>query len=231
MLQAIYPSFILHKHRDMPDAFNEGLAEIAMNEAAEHRITEEDNPRNLGNRSNHFGHVRHNMLKDNKSDPHVCQLLEMVRSGICEFLMTAYGFAFDGEINANAETFFQDRDRGENLGIFTHSHRKSDFVVTYYPLVEVDPDYADDQLRSGALRFYDPAGVGARLWPNHNPRVHCGSWFQIVPRTGSMVVFEGHVPHDSSYFEGPRRVCIPVQCDLILPNSQTKTPIGGSDGL
>ena len=231
MLQAIYPNFILHKHCEMPDAFNEGLAEIAMNDAATHRITEEDNPRNLGNRSNHFGHVLHNMLDEHKADPHVLQLLEMVRAALCEFLVSAYGYAFDGDISASAETFYQRRDHGENLGIFTHSHRKSDFVVTYYPLVEIDPDYADDQLRSGALRFYDPAGVGQRLWPNQNPRVHCGSWFQVIPRTGSMVVFEGHVPHDSSYFEGARRVCIPVQCDLVLPNSQAKTRIGGAHGL
>ena len=231
MLQEIYPNFILHKHWDMPKIFNDGLAEIAMNEAAAHRIAREDNPRNLGNRSNHFGHVRHNMLEDHKSDPHVCQLLEMVRSAIREFLVSAYGYAFEGEILASAETFYQRRDRGENLGIFTHSHRKSDFVVTYYPLVEVDPEFSRDQLRSGALRFYDPAGVGARLWPNNNPRVHCGSWFQIIPQAGSMVVFEGHVPHDSSYFEGPRRVCIPVQCDLVLSNSQVKTRIGGAHGL
>ena len=171
------------------------------------------------------------MLEAYKSDPHVRQLLEMVRAAIGEYLIAAYGYAFEGSIIASAETFYQRRDRGENLGIFTHSHRKSDFVVTYYPLVEIDPDCAKDQLRSGALRFYDPAGVGARLWPNNNPRVHCGSWFQIVPRTGSMVVFEGHVPHDSSYFEGARRVCIPVQCDLVLPNSQAKTRIGGAHGL
>jgi len=231
MLQAIYPNFILHKRWDMPKTFNDGLAAIAMDEATAHRIRRDDNPRNLGNLSNHFGHVRHNMLTDHKTDPHVRQLLEMVRSAICEFLFSAYGFAFEDEILASAETFYQQRDRGENLGIFTHSHRKSDFVVTYYPLVEVDPDYADDQLRSGALRFYDPAGVGARLWPNRNAQVHCGSWYQVIPRTGSMVVFEGHVPHDSSYFEGAQRVCIPVQCDLVFPNSQVKTRIGGSDGL
>ncbi len=231
MLQAIYPNFILYKHWDMPKSFNEGLAEIAMDEAVANRITQEGNPRNLGNRSNHFGHVRHNMLEDHKRDANVRQLLEMVRVAIPEFLLTAFGYAFEGEILASAETFYQRRDHGENLGIFTHSHRKSDFVVTYYPLVEIDPEYADDQLRSGALRFYDPSGVGQRLWPNKNPKLHCGSWFQIIPRTGSMVVFEGHVPHDSSYFEGPRRVCIPVQCDLILPNSQVKTRIGGAHGL
>jgi len=231
MLQAIYPNFILHKHWEMPDAFDDGLAAIAMHEATGHRLTREDNPRNLGNLSNHFGHVRHNMLEDQKADPHVRQLLGMVRSAIAEFLISAYGYTFDGEVSASAETFYQDRARGENLGIFTHSHRKSDFVVTYYPLVEVDPEYVDDQLRSGALRFYDPAGVGQRLWPNNNPQVHCGSWFQIIPRTGSMVVFEGHVPHDSSYFAGARRVCIPVQCDLVLPNSQVKTRIGGAHGL
>ena len=231
MLQAIYPNFVLHKHWEMPAAFNAGLAGLAMQEAEAHRITRDDNPRNLGNRSNHFGHVRHNMLEDHKADPHVRKLLRMVRDAICEYLIAAYGFAFDGEINATAETFLQDRARGENLGIFTHCHRKSDFVVTYYPLVEIDPEFANDQLRSGALRFYDPAGVGQRLWPNRNPQVHCGSWFQITPRQGSMVVFEGHLPHDSSYFEGARRICIPVQCDLVLPNSQAKTRIGGSDGL
>ena len=121
MLQAIYPNFILHKHCDMPKIFNEGLAEIAMDEAMAHRIAREDNPSNLGNRSNHFGHVRHNMLADHKADPHVCQLLEMVRAAIGEYLIAAYGYAFDGDISASAETFYQRRDHGENLYLHPQS--------------------------------------------------------------------------------------------------------------
>ena len=44
----------------------------------------------------------------------------------------------------------------------------------------------------------------------------------VEPRTGSMLVFEGHVPHDSTYFEGEERMCIPVLCSLSLPNSHCK---------
>ena len=55
-----------------------------------------------------------------------------------------------------------------------------------------------------------------------------------------MLVFEGHVPHDSTYFEGEERMCIPVLCSLDLPNSHCKADLkeilahqaqGGSNGL
>ena len=78
------------------------------------------------------------------------------------------------------------------------------------------------------MRFYDPSGRGHRLWPNRNTSIFTGSWFDVRPRTGTMVVFEGHIPHDSAPFEGLRRVCLPLQVTLHLPNAQTPIEIGGS---
>ena len=73
-----------------------------------------------------------------------------------------------------------------------------------------------------------------------NPDAYVGGWYAVEPRTGSMIVFEGHVPHDSTYFEGEERMCIPVLCSLDLPNSHCKAGLseilahqaqGGSHGL
>lgn len=221
--QMIYPSFVLHKRWDMPETFNAALGEIAREGAKTHRVTDPSDPRNLGNRSNHFGHVRHNLLNDHQDHSAVQTLIAMTRAAIREFLYKAYRFDYDGKVSMTAETFYQQRAGGENVGIFTHTHLKSDLVCTYYPVVDLDEGFADAPLHSGALRFYDPAGKGGRLWKNFCPNHFIGSWYQVIPGTGSMIVFEGHVPHDSSFFEGRERICIPIQCDLALPNRQQKS--------
>ncbi len=87
-------------------------------------------------------------------------------------------------------------------------------MATYSP--EVDFGAAGPQRhREGALRFYDPAGRGHRLWSNRNTGIFAGSWLDVPPRTGTMVVFEGHVPHDSVRFEGVRRVCPPTMAKIL----------------
>ncbi len=217
-LHTIYPNFILHKHWDTAPEFNAALAAIARKDAKDYTVVDDSDPRALGNRSNHFGHVRHNMLDDHAETPVVQQLVRMVRKGVQEFLKTAYGYDHKGPIDMIAETFYQQRSGGENVGIFTHTHQKSDMVCTYYPLVDLDEGCENTPLHSGSLRFYDPSGRGNRLWPNKVT----GSWHEVQPREGSMVVFEGNIQHDSSYFEGAERICIPVQCDIVTPNRQQK---------
>lgn len=222
IFQTVYPQFILHKEWDMPNEFNTALAEIAKKDAIDNSVTDNSDPRNLGDTSNHFGHVRHNMLEEHKDNPVIKELLMMTIAAVGEYLATGYGYELNRDVEVIAETFYQRRDNDENVGIFTHSHLKSDLVVTYYPLVDIDEDYKNSTGKSGSLRFYDPAGVGNRLWGNKNPNVFFGSWYEIVPKTGSMVVFEGHMMHDSSYFEGNERVCIPIQCNIDTPNKQQK---------
>ena len=113
-----------------------------------------------------------------------------------------------------SDTFWQRRALQENVGINAHTHIQTDIVCTYYPRVVLDADCPKTSLHRGAVRFYDPANVGKRLWPCNNPDAYVGGWYAVEPRTGSMLVFEGHVPHDSTYFEGEERMCIPVLCSL-----------------
>ncbi len=227
MLTALYPTFVLVQHDLLNPEYNRSLAEIAIADAEAHRVVDADDPRNLGTPDNHFGHIRHNLLGAHRGNPAVEAWLAAVRSALAEYLLRAYGAELPNQITGIAEPFVQMPSRGasETVGIFTHTHPRADFVVTYYPEVVFDEAGAQ-QFREGALRFYDPSGRGHRLWRNRNPGVFSGSWFDVRPRTGTLVVFEGHVPHDSAPFDGVRRVCLPLQVSLRFPNSQTKVEIG-----
>jgi hypothetical protein len=240
VMQAIYPAFVLHKHWDMPEGFNDRLSALAAEDTERNRIRDPADPRASGDMSNHLGHLRHNFLTDTK-DPVIAMLAQMAAAGVREYLQLAYGYDHPGEIRMMADTFWQRRDRRENVGIHTHTHAQTDIVCTYYPRVMLDADYPDTSLHRGAVRFYDSAGIGKRLWPCRNPAAYVGGgWYSVEPRTGSMLVFEGYVPHDSTYFEGEERMCIPVLCNLELPNSHCKVGLrdilaaqreGGSHGL
>ena len=220
--ETIFPSFVLHKHWSMPEGFNERLFELAKIDAEAHKIKSDSDGRNVGDTSNHLGHLRHNFLT-NTIDPVIPVLVEMAKNSIREYLSFAYHYDHTGEINMMSDTFLQERAKRQNIGINAHTHIQTDIVCTYYPKVELDPDCPDTSLHKGALRFYDPANVGKRLWPTNNTDYYIGGWYSVQPVTGSMIVFEGYVPHDSTYFEGEERMCIPILCSLDLPNSHCKT--------
>lgn len=226
MFTALYPTFVLVKEHLLTPQENQRLSEIAIEDAARHRVVDDADPRNLGTADSPFGHVRHNLLDCYRAEPAVEAWLAAARAALSEYLHRACGAALPESITAIAEPFVQGAGNGETIGIFTHTHPRADFVVTYYP--EVDFGEAGPQPhREGALRFYDPAGRGHRLWPNRNASIFTGSWLDVRPRSGTMVVFEGHVPHDSAPFEGTRRVCLPLQCSLRTPNAQHQIEIGG----
>jgi len=237
--QLIYPAFVMHKHWEMPEGFNDRLYALAAEDAVANRIQDADDGRNVGDQTNHLGHLRHNFLVD-RQDPAIAVLAQMVATGVREYLQLAYGYDHTGEIAMMSDTFWQRRAARENVGINAHTHIQSDIVCTYYPRVVLDADCPNTSLHRGSVRFYDPANVGKRLWPSNNPDAYVGGWYAVEPRTGSMLVFEGHVPHDSTYFEGEERMCIPVLCSLKLPNSHCKAGLseilahqaqGGSHGL
>ncbi|MFP5300049.1 hypothetical protein R2R70_02385 [Cobetia sp. SIMBA_158] len=219
-LTTIFPSFVMHKHWDMPEGFNERLTELAIEDALKNRITEEAGERNIGDTSNHLGHLRHNFLTDCRA-PEVAMLTRMVDSAVREYLMLAYGYQHEGEIRMMGDALWQRRSHGENIGVSTHTHLKADIVVTYYPRVDLDGE-SENALRRGGVRFYDPANVGKRFWPCNNPSYYTGGWFQVEPRVGSMTVFEGHIPHDSTFFEGEGRMCIPIMVDVDTPKKHCK---------
>lgn len=219
--QTIYPSYVLHKHWPMPEDFNDRLFEMAAEDALKNRITQETDARNVGDTSNHLGHLRHNFLTSTV-DPVMPIFVNMVSASIREYLMLAYDYDHQGDIHMMSDTFWQRRDKKENVGINSHTHIQSDIVCTYYPRVILDEDCPQTSLHRGSLRFYDPSNVGKRLWPCNNEEHYIGGWYSVEPSTGSMLVFEGHVPHDSTYFEGEERMCIPVLCSLELPNSHCK---------
>lgn len=216
--QAVFPTFVLHKHWDMPDGFNDRLYDLAAADCTAHRVTDASDPRAIGDGQNHISHMRHNFLMDTV-DPVMHQLAHMVSHAVREFLWHGFQYQHEGDIAMMSDTFWQQRSAGENLGIHTHRHLAHEIVCTYYPRVTLDDDCSNEQLKRGAVRFYNPGGQGKRLWSCQDAKDHVGDWYSVEPRTGSMVVFEGHVPHDSTYFEGDERMCIPILCKLDLPNS------------
>ena len=227
MFTALYPSFVLVKHDLLMPELNQWLAEIAIEDAARHRVVDDDDPRNLGTSDSPFGHIRHNLLAEHRGDTAVETWLAVARASLAEYLHRGFGAELPESLMAISEPVLQGEGDGETRGICNHTHPKADVVVTYYPEVDFG-DVGPERFREGALRFYDPAGRGHRLWPNRNPAIFTGSWLDVRPRTGTLVVFEGHVPHDSAPFTGKRRVCLPLQVSLRFPNAQNPVEIGGS---
>ena len=72
-MQMIYPAFVMHKHWDMPEGFNDRLFALAAEDAVANRISEDCDARNVGDQTNHLGHLRHNFLMDRKG-PEVAAL-------------------------------------------------------------------------------------------------------------------------------------------------------------
>jgi hypothetical protein len=128
-LQAIYPAFVLHKHWQMPEGFNDRLHALAAQDSARNRITDPRDPRASGDMTNHLGHLRHNFLIETR-DPAVAALAQMAAAGVREYLQLAYGYDHSGEIRMMADTFWQRRAQQENLGIHTHAHPQTDIVCT-----------------------------------------------------------------------------------------------------
>lgn len=223
-IQPIFPTFVMHKRWDVSKTFNDRLYELAAADALRNRISDPADPRNIGDQSSHLGHLRHNFLLDTK-DPAIVQFVRMTDIAAREYLLAVYGYEHVGEIAMMSDTFWQRRAERENVGINAHTHIKADLVVTYYPRVRLDADAPDTSLHRGSVRFYDPANVGKRFWPVNNPSFHIGGWYSVTPQEGSMTVFEGYLPHDSTFFAGEERMCIPVLCDVITPRSHCKATL------
>jgi len=95
--QMIYPAFIMHKHWDMPEGFNDRLYALAVEDAVANRIQHAGDGRNVGDQTNHLGHLRHNFLID-RQDPTIAVLAQMVAAAVREYLQLAYGYDHAGEI-------------------------------------------------------------------------------------------------------------------------------------
>jgi hypothetical protein len=203
--------------------FNARLYALAKEDAERNRIKEDGAAGSVGKKAHAFSHMRHNFLVD-CIDPLIPVFVEMVRESIVEFLYASFGYLHEGDMHLMSDTFLQRRSAGENIGIYTHTHPSHEIICTYYPRAD-DEDTTDNPFRKGALRFYNPAMRGNRLWPHPRRDVYNGSVFSVEPKVGSMVVFEGHMPHDSTFFEGEERMCIPVLCRLDLPNKHISASI------
>lgn len=225
-VEKIFPAYIMHQHWDMPDSFNDSLFEIASEDARKNKLKAADDAKNIGDLSNHIGHLRHNFLMDYREHSCVKTLTQMADRAIREYLMINYKYDHKGDIRMMSDTFWQrGSEHNEDTGVITHTHIKSDFVVTYYPRIRLSEDCPDTSLHRGQVRFYDPSGLGKRLWPCNQSEEYIGGWYSLEPKEGSLVVFEGFVPHDSSQFVGGDRMCIPIMCDLDLPNQHCKSSV------
>jgi len=220
-MQALWPAHVMHRRWNMGEEFNRKLYELAKQDNLDTRVVDKNDPRNVGDDTNHLGHVRHNFIEKNKDLPVIKTFTKMVDTACRDYLETVYHYSHEGPVTMMSDTFWQRRSHHENVGINMHTHPKCDLVVTYYPWVHLDEN-ATSSLHQGALRVYDPANVGKRFWPCRNPQNYYGGWFSVVPQIGSMVIIEGWVPHDSTYFSGDDRMCIPILCDVITPNIHTK---------
>lgn len=223
-ITVVFPSFVYHKKWNKSEEFNRRLHELVARDNLQFRVTNNEELASIGQKEVAYSHVRHNNLLEIK-DPVITELTQMADFAIRDYLLSIYNYAYNGDIAMMGDSFYCRTDHHENVGVSTHTHIKADLVVTYYPRIDLNPDRPNPQLRSGALRFYDPSGVGKRFWPNMNTGFHVEQWLQIQPEVGSMLVFEGHLPHDSMPFDGQERLCISILCDVMTPIQHCKVPV------
>jgi len=208
----LYPTFVLVKQWTKPLAFNDRLFEIGLADSERFRVVEQQAPDAIGQPEFYFSHRRHNLFLEHK-DPALVELLGMVDATLREYLWHCYGVDYKGTFALMADVFQGDRRPGHCEGIVPHTHMQADLIVNYYPRVVIDRSAPKG--RSGALRLFDPSGKGKRAWPNQNPAFHAAGWCNIEVATGAMVVFEGHVPHDSAAFNGDARMCIAMMARTV----------------
>jgi hypothetical protein len=222
-LSMIFPRFVLHSIYDEGKEFNDELHKLGREDCLARRLTGEDERSADKRPGTHLAHQRYNFLQDTKS-PVVRRLIEMYDETARNYLRAVYNYDHTGDLEMMADTFLQRRAYGENVGINAHIHLTSQIVVTYYPRVDRDENETNS-LRRGNLKFYDPQMINGRHWPNNNPNVFANSWFDLEPKVGSMIAFEGFMPHDSGYFDGEERLCIPCMINVITPRSHIKTSV------
>jgi hypothetical protein len=216
----VFADYVQHNHWGHDDDFNNRLYQLAKVDALKNVVTDPLNPLAVGDGEQKYSHLRHNFLLDTV-DPVIPQFIDMVQHSVREFLLRGFGYEHEGDIHMNADPFYQSKKTGENIGIYTHTHPSFELVCTYYPHVATFEGQSENQMHNGAVRFYNPAMRGNRLWSSNPSYIHNKSRFSLLPKTGSMIVFEGHMPHDSTFFEAEDRMCIPVLCRLDLPNKHS----------
>lgn len=222
-INMIFPRFIFERKFEGMERFNQELFELAKTDAIANRTDGKD-IRSVGNRATHLTHLRHNFMEDCQH-PTVAQFIKMVDEAVRDYLRAIYNYDHQGELNMLSDPFYQSRAAGENVGISCHTHFPAHLVVTYYARTDRDPQETSP-LRQGSVRFYDPQHINTRPWPNNNiGNVFTNAWFNLVPEEGSLLVFEGHIPHDSTFFDGEHRMCVPVMVDVITPKTQIKKPV------
>jgi len=215
-VQALWTPFVMHRVIQSGDSFNQEVREIATEYDTAVREMREGFP----GKSNNLGYGGYDLITYGKNSKVIKDLVSLVTDACKDFVEMVYGYRHDGDMMINAGTFRQHGD--QNLGIPAHTHNKRDLVAVYYPVIDADDS---DPMKDGSLRLFDPANIGKRFWACSNEHSFYGNWYAIKPEVGSLVVFEGWIPHDSGYFKGNERLSIPFLIDLVTDKKHTMTSV------
>ncbi len=200
-LLVLHPTFLMHKQWEEGDDFNNTLCELSEQHCLANRYGSSNNPTTPNTPINYLSNKRANMFED-VQHPVMLRFAEMVEAAAREYLANFYQYHYDGDLSLRMQPFLQEgQGKGDNGGVYMHTHQHYDLVVTYYPKVVIADDQEQSPYHRGSLRFYDPSGRGPRRWKNNSPMFQCNS-FTVEPKSGSMMVFEGQTPHDSTFFGG-----------------------------
>lgn len=225
-LNTIFPSFVLQGFaNEMSPAENAELSALAWETWKANEKTE--TAYSAGESGEYYSATRHNMLVLFRDKPVVKKFAILADMMARAYLKTVYHYDCRDPIDMMAEPFCQNRETGTD-GIMPHAHTLKPLLVTYYPSVKTSKRTVAGPTSSGVngeTNFYDPSNTGKRVWPNQNPSFHIGSSFRVKAEEGTILAFEGHIPHDSAQFDGDERVCIPVICYPKLPNKNLGTTL------
>lgn len=162
-----------------------------------------------------------NFLKLYKDNASVQKLVSMAKDALKSYLKQVHDYEGFSDISMSAKPAiyknFIKTIHGEvftqRMATYTHNHTDSHFVITYY----LKNDRSSSQ--QGLIRFYDPTFGLNRPFKTKNPQLNDDTFEAIEPEVGSMIVFDGMIAHDGSYFDGEERICIPIKVRLQIQDT------------
>lgn len=197
-LHKLWQPHILEQCHGDQTVFNAELADLAKQYARE----------NLTQKQFHFSTEKHDFSQW-LPEPIRKQFRKMLNDAVQAYCREAFHNVPDKLPAIHTSVVWGEGQFG-NAGVPVHIHEGIDLVITYYPEV-----LTDEQLKAwnaGGVRFYDHMAARYDFVENRNPEFFSNMWFQAEPHTGTLFVFPGWMMHDSGFFGGAERVCLPSFC-------------------
>ena len=231
-IQTIFPKFIGAKQAPFSDSVVRELIRLGIEFAERNRKGENNeiepvldktqiNP--AENSLRYVSHERANIFADYPESWAIKEWKRFCYAMAEEYMLEVHKYRNDMELNILGDAVYQ-YSPDYNAGVPLHNHTDCDFAISYYPLVDFGDKYPSNAYNRGALRFFNPDECKRHYFPHNNEDFISGYNCTIEASQGSAFIFEGNALHDSTHFEGLRRLCLPAFVSVKSPEKKVFIP-------